>query len=62
MWLDKIRDLKKQTGTTTKYISEKMHKSERTIARFFNGETDFGIDEVRQIVLLMGGSLDDILD
>ncbi len=61
MWLDKIRELKKKTGTTTKYIADKTHRSERTISRFLSGETDFGIDEVREIVLLMGGSMDDIL-
>lgn len=61
MWLDKVRDLKEQTGTKTKYIAEKTHRSERTIRRFFAGETDLGIDALREIVLLMGGSLDDIL-
>ena len=62
MWLEKIVELKKQTGTTTKYIADHLGRSERTVRRFFSGETNFGIDEVRQIVLLMGGSLDDILD
>ena len=62
MWLDKLKALKKETGTTNKFIAEKTHRSERTIARFFSGETALGIDEVRDIVLLMGGSLDDILD
>lgn len=62
MWLKKIIELKKQTGTTTKYIADHIGRSERTVRRFFNGETDFGIDDVREIVLLMGGSLDDILE
>lgn len=61
MWLDKVRDLKEQTGTRTKYIAEKTHVSERTVRRFFAGETDPGIDFLREVVLLMGGSLDDIL-
>lgn len=61
MWLDKVRDLKKQTNTPTKYISEKTHRSERTVSRFFAGETDLGIDFLREVVLLMGGSLDDVL-
>ena len=61
MWLDKVKALRKDTGMTNKYIAEHMHMSERTIARFFAGETSFGIDDVREIVLLMGGSLDDIL-
>ena len=62
MWLEKIIELKKQTGTTTKYIADHIGKSERTVRRFFNGDSNFGIDDVREIVLLMGGSLDDILD
>ena len=62
MWLDKVKELKKKTGTTSKYIAEKTHRSERTISRFFAGEATLGIDDVREIVLLMGGSLDDILD
>lgn len=61
MWLDKVRDLKKQTNTPTKYIAEKTHRSERTVSRFFAGETDLGIDFLREVVLLMGGSLDDVL-
>ena len=62
MWLEKVRELKKSTGMTNKCIAEKTHRSERTVARFFAGETDFGIDGLREIVLLMGGSLDDILE
>lgn len=62
MWLDKVRDLRKKTGMTNKYLAEKMHRSERTIGRFFSGEKDLGIDELRELVLLMGGSLDEILD
>ena len=62
MWLQKVRELKKATGMTNKYSAESTHRPERTIARFFAGETDFGIDGLREIVLLMGGSLDDILD
>ena len=61
MWLDKVRDLKEQTGTRTKYSAEKTHVSERTVRRFFAGETNPGIDFLREVVLLMGGSLDDIL-
>lgn len=62
MWLDKLKELKRDTNTTNKHIAEHIHRSERTVARFFSGETALGIDEVRDIVLLMGGSLDDVLD
>lgn len=62
MWLDKLKALKRETNTTNKHIAEHIHRSERTVARFFSGETSLGIDDVRDIVLFMGGSLDDILD
>lgn len=62
MWLDKLNELRKKSKLTNKYIAEKMHRSERTIARFFSGETRIGIDEAREMAAIMGGSLDDILD
>jgi hypothetical protein len=61
MWLDKVRELKRTTNTTNKFLAEQTHRSERTMARFFAGEKEFGIDEVREIVHIMGGSMDDIL-
>ena len=63
MWLDKLKDLKKRSGMSTKQIAEKTNMSERTITRIFSGETYApGIDKLRDIVYAMGGSLDDILD
>lgn len=62
MYLDKVRDLKKKTGLTNKYIAEKMHRSERTVARFFSGEKEIGIDELRELVSILGGTLDEVLD
>lgn len=63
MWLDKLKDLKKQSGMTTKQIADKANMSERTVTRILNGETYApGIDKLRDIVYAMGGSLDDILD
>jgi hypothetical protein len=47
MWLDKVRELKRTTNTTNKFLAEQTHRSERTMARFFAGEKEFGIDEVR---------------
>lgn len=61
MWLDKIKEMKEQTGTTKKSIAELLGRSERTIARFFAGETDLGIDEVCALVRFMGGSMDEVL-
>ena len=63
MWLDKLKDLKKRSGMTTKAIAEKANMSERTVTRIFSGETYApGIDKLRDIVYAMGGSLDDVLD
>ena len=63
MWLDKLKDLKKRTGMSTKQIADKANMSERTITRIFSGETYApGIDKLRDIVYAMGGSLDDVLD
>lgn len=62
MWLDKLKELRKKSGVTNKYLAENMHRSERTIGRFFSGEADLGIDELQKMVALMGGSLDDVLD
>lgn len=61
MWLDKVRELKKKTGTTNKFLAEKMHRSERTIGRYFSGEAEMHIDDLRDMVTIMGGSLDDVL-
>lgn len=63
MWLDKLKDLKKRSGMSTKQIADKTNMSERTVTRIFSGETYApGIDKLRDIVYAMGGSLDDILD
>jgi transcriptional regulator with XRE-family HTH domain len=62
MWLDNLRDLKKKSGMSNKCLAEQMHMSERTIGRIFAGETPVDIDKLRQLVLIMNGSLDDILD
>lgn len=62
MWLDKLKELRKKSGVTNKYLAENMHRSERTIGRFFSGEADLGIDDLQKMVALMGGSLEDILD
>ena len=61
MWLDKLKELKKNKGMSTKQIAEKTDLPERTIARIFSGETDNPyVDTLRRIVSVLGGSLDDI--
>ena len=61
MWLDNLKELKKKTGMSSKLIAEKTNLPERTITRIFSGDTeDPRVDTVRRIVVVLGGSLDDI--
>ena len=62
MWLDNIRDLKKERGVTNKWIAEATNLPERTITRIFSGDTDNPyVDTLHRIVTVLGGSLDGIL-
>lgn len=61
MWLDNLKELKKKTTMSTKQIAEKSNLPERTVARIFSGDTDAPrVDTLRQIVAVLGGSLDDL--
>lgn len=62
MWLDKLNSMKKATNTRTKTLAEGMHLSERTIARMLSGETGIDIDQAKDMVAIMGGSLEEIFD
>ena len=62
MWLDNLKELKKQTGMSAKQIAEKTNLPERTVSRIFSGDTDNPyVDTLHRIVTTLGGSLDDIL-
>ena len=62
MWLDNLKELKKEKGMTSKCIAEKTNLPERTVSRIFSGETDNPyVDTLYRIVVVLGGSLDDIL-
>jgi transcriptional regulator with XRE-family HTH domain len=62
MWLERLKDLKKQTGISSKQIAEKTNLPERTVSRIFSGDTDNPyVDTLHRIVTVLGGSLDDIL-
>lgn len=62
MWLDNIKELKKQTGMTVKQIAEKTNLPERTVNRIFSGDTENPyVDTLHRIVTVLGGRLDDIL-
>lgn len=62
MWLDNLKELKKQTGMSAKQIAEKTNLPERTVSRIFSGDTyNPYVDTLHRIVTVLGGSLDDIL-
>jgi transcriptional regulator with XRE-family HTH domain len=61
MWLEKLKELKNETGMSVKQIAEKRGMSEKTVARIFSGETDRPyMDTLYEIVTALGGSLDDL--
>lgn len=61
MWLDNLKNLKKQSGMSAKQIAEKTNLPERTVSRIFSGDTANPLmDTLRRIVAVLGGSLDDI--
>ena len=62
MWLDNLKELKKERGVTNKYIAEATNLPERTVTRIFAGDTDNPyVDTLHRIVTVLGGSLDSIL-
>jgi transcriptional regulator with XRE-family HTH domain len=62
MWLDNLKQLKKQTNMSSKQIAEMTNLPERTVNRIFSGDTDNPyVDTLHRIVTVLGGSLDDIL-
>ena len=61
MWLDNIKELKKEKGMSIKQIADKTNLPERTVNRIFSGDTDNPyVDTLRCIVAVLGGSLDDL--
>ena len=62
MWLENIRELKKERGASNKWIAEATNLPERTVTRIFSGDTDNPyVDTLHRIVTVLGGSLDGIL-
>ena len=61
MWLDRLKELKKEKRMSSKDIAAKTGLPERTVARVFSGETDNPyMTTLIPIVNTLGGSLDDI--
>lgn len=62
MWLDNLKELKKAKGMSSKQIAEATNLPERTVARIFSGDTPNPyVDTLYRIVVVLGGSLDDVL-
>jgi transcriptional regulator with XRE-family HTH domain len=62
MWLDNLKELKKEKGLSAKRIAELTNLPERTVNRIFSGDTDNPyVDTLHRIVTVLGGSLDCIL-
>ena len=62
MWLDNLKELKKEKGMSVKQIAEKTNLPERTVSRIFSGDTDNPyVDTLHRIVTVLDGSLDGIL-
>ena len=59
MWLDRLKELKKQTGLSNKQIAERTFSSEKTIHRIFSGDNDNPyLDTLDRIAKAMGSTLD----
>ena len=62
MWLEIIRDRRKELGYSIKHIAEEAKLTERTTARIFSGETeDPYASNLYRIAAVLDLSLDDIL-
>ena len=62
MWLDTLKELKKEKGLSSKRIAEMAKLPEKTVVRIFNGETKNPYAHVLyQIAVVLGISLDDLL-
>lgn len=61
MWLNNLKELKKDKGYSVKQIAELTNLPERTVSRIFSGDTDNPyVDTLHRIVSVLDGSLDDI--
>lgn len=61
MWLEKLRELKAESGLTTKQIAEKSHISEKTVTRIFAGGASRPyLDTLGDIAAVLGSTLEDV--
>lgn len=61
MWLDNLKELKKNKGMTARQIADATKIPESTIKRIFSGDTDNPyVDTVRRIAIALDSTLDEI--
>lgn len=61
MWLDNLKELKKNKGMTCKQIADATKIPESTIKCIFSGDTDNPyVDTVRRIAIALDSTLDEI--
>ena len=62
MWLDKLKELKKETGLSVKQISDATMLSEKTVERIFTGSAKSPyVDTLDRIATALGSSLSEVL-
>lgn len=62
MWLDKLKELKKETGLSVKQISDATMLSEKTVERIFAGSAKSPyVDTLDRIATALGSSLSEVL-
>ena len=61
MWLEILKNRRKELGYTFKYISQESKFPERTVSRIFSGETlSPGVDTLYPIATVLGLTLDEL--
>ena len=62
MWLDNLKELKKEKNMSTKQLSDKANLPEKTVARILSGKTaNPYIDTLDRLATALGCSIGDIL-
>ena len=61
MWLERIKEIKKEKGITAKMIADAENMSARSVERVLNGETpNPGVDTIRRIIHAIGSTWGEI--
>lgn len=62
MWLDNLKELKKEKGMSTKQLSERANLPEKTVARILSGKTaNPYIDTLDRLAIALDSTIGDIL-